>query len=304
MQINPAMPISASSARVSDMQGDTIMQEQTKALPATSTAATPPPDVRPTVPSATPLIAVRKLNVWYEDRQALIDVTFDLYHGEVLAFIGPSGCGKTTALKCLNRMLEEVSGARITGDITMDGLDIFRADLDLPDYRQRFGWVAQAPNPFAASIYENVAYGAHIHQIVTDGAEMDAHVENCLRRAYLWNEVKDGLHTQQGTSLSGGQQQRLCIARALGTNPAVLLMDEPTGSIDPIAANKVEQLILDLADTHAIVLVTHSMMEARRVADRVAMFYLGRLVEIGLTDQMFTDPQMHETQSFIRGVVG
>ncbi len=276
------------------------MQEKSKALPLKETGPAPSQNA----PQTPPLIEVHNLNVWYEDRHALIDVTFDLYHDEVLAFIGPSGCGKTTALKCLNRMLEEVPGTRITGRISMEGMDIFRADLDLPEYRQRFGWVAQGPNPFADTIYENVAYGARIHQIAKDGADMDAHVERCLRRAYLWNEVSAGLHAQQGPDLSGGQQQRLCIARALGTNPAVLLMDEPTGSIDPIAANKVEKLILDLGDTHAIVLVTHSMMEARRVADRVAMFYLGRLVEIGLTDQMFSDPRAAETRSFMRGAIG
>jgi len=186
----------------------------------------------------------------------------------------------------------------------MYGENIDDLDIDLPEYRRRFGWVAQKPNPFASVIYENVAYGARIHKIAQDGPEMDAHVESCLRRAYLWDEVKDVLHVQQGLDLSGGQQQRLCIARALGTSPAVLLMDEPTGSIDPIATQKVEQLIVDLGDTHSIVLVTHSMMEARRVADRVAMFYFGRLVEIGMTDQVFNRPKAQETQNFLRGIIG
>lgn len=282
------------------LRGGVSMHEETHVPPVIPTG---PAALQAAQPDA-PLIVVENLNVWYEDHHALIDVNLSLYHDEVLAFIGPSGCGKTTALKCLNRMLEEVPDTRISGRITMDGQDVYRADLDLPIYRRRFGWVAQVPNPFAFTIYENVAYGARIHQIARDGAEMDAHVENCLRRAYLWDEVKDRLQTAKGRDLSGGQQQRLCIARALGTSPAVLLMDEPTGSIDPVAANEVEQLILDLADTHAIVLVTHSMMEARRVADRVAMFYLGRLVEIGSTDQMFSNPQAPETRRFIHGAVG
>jgi phosphate transport system ATP-binding protein len=254
--------------------------------------------------SVGPLMEIRDLSVWYHERQALMDVNFDLFRGEVLSFIGPSGCGKTTALKCLNRMLEEVAGVRITGSIKMEGVDIHTGDVDLPEYRREFGWVAQKPNPFAATIYENIAYGARIHRIANDGPDMDAHVESCLRRAYLWDEVKDVLHEQDGSDLSGGQQQRLCIARALGTDPTVLLMDEPTGSIDPIVANEVERLILSLRATHAIVLVTHSMMEAHRVSDRVAMFYLGRLVEIGFTDQMFANPRVRETQNFISGIVG
>lgn len=292
--------IRASDACVSNLQGHISMQKKTEAPPITAVGPAPLQNA----PRTPPLIEIHNLNVWYGERQALYDVNFELHRGEVLAFIGPSGCGKTTALKCLNRMLDEVPGAHITGRIMMNGLDIHRAALDLPEFRQQFGWVAQKPNPFAETIYENVAYGARIHRIAHDGPDMDAHVESCLRRAYLWDEVKEMLHTQQGLDLSGGQQQRLCIARALGTNPAVLLMDEPTGSIDPIAARKVEQLILDLSGTHAIVLVTHSMMEARRIADRVAMFYLGRLVEIGLTDQIFSNPQARETQNFTRGLVG
>jgi phosphate transport system ATP-binding protein len=255
-------------------------------------------------PGAAALIEVRNLSVWYGDTRALTDVGFDLKTGEILAFIGPSGCGKTTALKCLNRMLDDIREIRIEGSILLDGKDIYSTDIDPPEYRQRFGWVAQSPNPFAMSIYENVAYGARIHGLSSDQADMDRHVESCLRRADLWVEVAGTLHEAAGSSLSVGQQQRLCIARALATNPEVLLMDEPTGSIDPIATKRVEQLILDLRGTQSIIIVTHSMMEARRVADRVAMFYLGRLVEIGDTAQMFDHPAVLQTRNFIQGRIG
>ncbi len=292
-----------SDTAISAILDMTQMQDTTEAL-TTATAASPAKSSIAPRPAAVPLISVRNLNVWYEHRQALTDVSYVLYPKEILAFIGPSGCGKTTALRCLDRMLDSVRGIRIEGSITMDGEDIYRADVDPPEFRKLFGLVPQKPNPFAATIYENVAYGARIHAVVRDGAEMDAHVESCLRRAFLWDEVKDVLHVNDGVDLSGGQQQRLCIARALGTNPRVLLMDEPTGSIDPIATQMVERLILDLRDTHAIIIVTHSMMEAARIADRVAMFYLGRLVEIGPTKQIFEHPAVLETQNFIHGIVG
>lgn len=255
-------------------------------------------------PPLAPVIEVRNLNVCYDQTRALTDVSYDLRNGEILAFIGPSGCGKSTALKCLNRMLDDVARIRIEGSIRMAGKDIYSPDIDVPEHRRRFGWVAQSPNPFARSIYENVAYGARIHGLCRETAEMDSHVESCLRRADLWDDVKDILHAEVGSHLSVGQQQRLCIARALGTNPEVMLMDEPTGSIDPIATRRVERLILDLRGKHAIIVVTHSMMEARRIADRVAMFYLGRLVEIGPVEQMFDDPRVVQTQNFIHGRTG
>ena len=251
-----------------------------------------------------PIIEVHNLNLWYGDKQALHDVSFDIYAGEILAFIGPSGCGKTTALKCLNRMHDDTRGIRITGEITVDGQDIQDHSVDPPVLRKRFGWVAQKPNPFPKSIFENVAYGARIHGLMTTRADMDAHVEDCLRRAHLWDEVKDHLHTKDGTDLSGGQQQRLCIARALSTRPDVLLMDEPTGSIDPIATARVEELMLDLVPDHSVVVVTHSMMEARRVANRVAYFHLGQLLEIGPTEQIFEHPQNEKAAAFIQGKFG
>lgn len=252
----------------------------------------------------TRLMEIRDLNLWYEDKQALIDVSFDLLKPEILAFIGPSGCGKTTALKVLNRMHDGTRGIRIEGSVLMEGEDVYARDVDPPMHRKRFGWVAQKPNPFASSIYENVAYGARIHGLERNRAEMDAHVEACLRRAMLWDEVKDHLHTRTGHDLSGGQQQRLCVARALGTEPDVLLMDEPTGSIDPIATARLEELMVDIGRTHAIVVVTHSMMEARRIADRVAYFHLGRLLEIGPTGEIFDGARTEEARRFIEGEVG
>ncbi|MQY41994.1 ATP-binding cassette domain-containing protein [Epibacterium sp. SM1969] len=251
-----------------------------------------------------PLMRVRDLSLYYGQKQALDGVTFDLYPQEILAFIGPSGCGKTTALKCLNRMHDGNRGVRIEGSIEMEGVDIHDPDIDPPLLRRRFGWVAQKPNPFPFSIWRNVAYGARIHGLMNSSADLDAHVENCLRRAFLWDEVKDHLHTKQGTSLSGGQQQRLCVARALATQPDVLLMDEPTGSVDPVATAKLEALMLELKSSHSIVVVTHSMMEAKRIADRVAYFHLGQLLEIGSTQMIFDHPADPRTRAFVGGKFG
>lgn len=251
-----------------------------------------------------PVLQVQNLNLWYDDKQALIDVSFDLYPSEILAFIGPSGCGKSTALKCLNRMHDDTRGVRFDGTIEMDGHDIHDPDIDPPLHRRRFGWVAQKPNPFPMSIWRNVAYGAEIHGLTHDRAELEDHVEECLRRANLWDEVKDHLHDMDGTDLSGGQQQRLCIARALSTKPEILLMDEPTGSIDPISTAKVEDLMMSLREDHSIVIITHSMMEARRVADRVAYFHLGRLLELGPADQIFNAARTDEARRFIAGKFG
>jgi len=251
-----------------------------------------------------PMMEIRGLDLWYGAKQALIGVDFDLYGSEILAFIGPSGCGKTTALKCLNRMHDGTRDLRMSGRITMHGQDIHAPEVDPPLHRRRFGWVAQKPNPFPMSIWHNVAYGAQIHGLTRDRADLDAHVEDCLRRAHLWDEVKDILHKAQGTDLSGGQQQRLCIARALSTKPEVLLMDEPTGSIDPIATAGIEELMDTLRPDHSIVIVTHSMMQARRIADRVAYFHLGRLLEIGATEQVFTAARSPEARRFIAGQFG
>jgi phosphate transport system ATP-binding protein len=258
----------------------------------------------PPLRNADPLVRVRDLNLWYGDKHALVDVEFDLYPSEVLAFMGPSGCGKTSALKCLNRMHDETRDLRMTGSITMEGRDIHDPDIDPPLYRRRFGWVAQTPNPFPTTIHENVAYGPRIHGLFADEAALEAHVEDCLRRANLWHEVKDVLHAKSGVELPVGQQQRLCIARALSTRPEVLLMDEPTGSIDPIATRLVEDLLIDLKADHSIVMVTHSLSEAKRVADRVAYFHLGRLLEIGPAERVFSAPETAEARGFLAGRFG
>lgn len=254
--------------------------------------------------NAAPLISMRDLNFWYGEKQALIDVSFDLYPNEILAFIGPSGCGKSTALRCLNRMHDYTRDTRWTGSITFQDKDIHAPDIDPPVLRRNFGWVAQKPNPFPKSVFENVAYGPRLHGLTRDKAELAAHVEDCLRRAHLWDEVKDNLHGTEATDLSIGQQQRLCIARALSTKPEILLMDEPTGSIDPIATARIEELMMDLKSEQAIIVITHSMMEARRIADRVAYFHLGRLLEIGPTESVFENPHTPEARRFIHGLTG
>jgi phosphate transport system ATP-binding protein len=279
-----------------------MLDRQTPIRPEASTTTAVS---HPTGRNSDPLIAVRDLNLWYtRTAHALQDVTLDLYPGEVLAFIGPSGCGKSTMLKAFNRMHDVTPGVKITGTITLEGQEIHDPEIDPPLLRRRFGWVAQKPNPFPSSIWTNVAYGPRIHGLMRDQAELEAHVESCLRKAHLWDEVKDRLHTATGLDLSGGQQQRLCIARALSTKPDVLLMDEPTGSIDPIATAKVEELVLELKGEKAIVVVTHSMMQARRVADRVAYFHLGRLLEVGPTETLFTKAATPEAQAFIEGKFG
>lgn len=253
---------------------------------------------------ATPLMSVRNLNLWYGEKQALKDVNFDLRRNELLAFIGPSGCGKSTALKCLNRMLDDLRGVRIEGDIFFDGSDARSRHVDPPVYRRNFGWVAQKPNPFPKSIYENVAYPARIHGMTRSKADLDAHVESCLHKAHLWDEVKDDLHRKSGLDLSGGQQQRLCIARALATCAPVLLMDEPTGSIDPVATERIETLMMELKQDHAVVVITHSMMQARRVSDRVAYFHMGELREIDTTATMFAGAKDPDARNFIAGKFG
>jgi len=254
--------------------------------------------------NALPRLSVRNLDLWYGDTHALKSIELDLYDNEILAFIGPSGCGKSTLLKCFNRMHEETRGVRITGSLTLDGTDIMDPTLEAPMLRRRFGWVAQKPNPFPKSVYENVAYGARLHGLANDGAEMDNHVETCLRQAMLWDELKHDMRHRLGTDLSGGQQQRLCIARALSTDPDFLLMDEPTGSIDPVATEAIEKLILTLKSVKSVVIITHSMMQARRIADRVAYFHLGYLREVAPTSAMFRRPQTAEAQNFINGAVG
>lgn len=262
------------------------------------------PQAAPQMRNHPPLMTIRNLNLWYGETHALKDISFDIYRREILAFIGPSGCGKSTALKCLNRMHDDTRDVHIDGAIHMDNVDIHGPDIDPPLHRARFGWVAQKPNPFPRSIFENVAYAPRIHGMANSPDDLAQHVEQCLRRAGLWDEVKDRLHTTFGDQLSGGQQQRLCIARALSLEPEMLLMDEPTGSIDPVSTALIEDLMIELGKDLSIVVITHSMMQARRIADRVAYFHRGELLEIGPTAQVFDNAAHEKTRDFIAGKFG
>jgi phosphate transport system ATP-binding protein len=250
-------------------------------------------------------LSVQGLSVWYDHgaKHSLKDINLDIPNHEVTAFIGPSGCGKSTLLKCFNRILETVPGVKIAGDVLLDGESVFRKEIEVCKLRRRFGWVAQQPNPFPSSIYKNVSYGALIHGFVNSRSETDAFVESCLRKANLWDEVKDILQ-QTGTRLSGGQQQRLCIARALSTHPDVILMDEPCSALDPGATAKVEELIDELRATHTIVIVTHNMQQAARVSQRVAFFHLGELIEQGDTEEVMLRPRTRKCSDYITGRTG
>ena len=248
-------------------------------------------------------VAARGVDVFYGTTHAIKDVTVDILDHMVTAFIGPSGCGKSTFLRCLNRMNDTVAGARVTGDIRLDGEDIYDPRIDPVQLRARVGMVFQKPNPFPKSIYDNVAYGPKIHGLARTKADLDEIVEKSLRRAALWNEAKDRLQ-EPGTGLSGGQQQRLCIARAIATSPEVLLMDEPCSALDPIATAQVEELIDELRANFSVVIVTHSMQQAARVSQRTAFFHLGNLVEYGETGQIFTNPRDPRTESYISGRIG
>ncbi|MDZ5699155.1 phosphate ABC transporter ATP-binding protein PstB [Chelativorans sp. M5D2P16] len=243
------------------------------------------------------------VNVFYGEKQALFGVSLDVRQNQVTALIGPSGCGKSTFLRCLNRMNDTIDICRVTGEITLDGEDIYSPRIDVVELRARVGMVFQKPNPFPKSIYENIAYGPRIHGLASGKAALDEVVETSLQKAGLFNEVKDRL-TEPGTGLSGGQQQRLCIARAIAVSPEVILMDEPCSALDPIATAKVEELIDELRENYTIVIVTHSMQQAARVSQRTAMFHLGNLVEEGPTDRMFTNPEDKRTQDYITGRFG
>ncbi|MBA4274180.1 MAG: phosphate ABC transporter ATP-binding protein [Alphaproteobacteria bacterium] len=250
-----------------------------------------------------PKISACNVRVFYGEKEALHGITMDIAPKAVTALIGPSGCGKSTFLRTINRMNDLIAGCRTEGIITLDGQDINDAAVDVVLLRARVGMVFQKPNPFPKSIYENVAYGPRIHGITKDKAEMDGIVEASLKKAALWNDVKDRLH-EPGTGLSGGQQQRLCIARAVAVNPDVLLMDEPCSALDPIATARIEELISQLASEFTIVIVTHSMQQARRVSDRTAFFHLGNLVEYNDTESMFEAPEQQQTRDYITGRFG
>ena len=248
-------------------------------------------------------ISARNVQVFYGDKQAIRDLNVEILDKTVTAFIGPSGCGKSTFLRCINRMNDTIDSARIEGEITIDGENIYDRRIDPVQLRAKVGMVFQKPNPFPNSIYDNVAYGPRIHGLSRNKAELDEIVERSLRGAALWNEVKDRL-SEPGTGLSGGQQQRLCIARAVATSPEVLLMDEPCSALDPIATSQVEELIEQLRTQFSVVIVTHSMQQAARVSQKTAFFHLGNLVEYGDTDDIFTKPRDSRTEAYISGRIG
>ncbi|MGV3479637.1 MAG: phosphate ABC transporter ATP-binding protein PstB [Sphingobium sp.] len=248
-------------------------------------------------------MTARDVSVFYGAKQAIKSVSIDIDMANVTAFIGPSGCGKSTFLRTLNRMNDTIAGARVEGRIELDGEDIYASSMDVVQLRARVGMVFQKPNPFPKSIYENVAYGPRIHGLAPAKADLDRMVESALRKAGLWDEVKDRLN-ESGTALSGGQQQRLCIARAIAVDPEVVLMDEPCSALDPIATAKIEELIHELRGRYAIAIVTHNMQQAARVSQKTAFFHLGTLVEYGDTSEIFTNPREERTKDYITGRYG
>jgi phosphate transport system ATP-binding protein len=250
-----------------------------------------------------PRMSCRNVNVYYGDKQAIINVSLDIGRNQVVAMIGPSGCGKSTFIRCLNRMNDTIENCRVTGDITIDDTNIYDSSVDVVLLRAQVGMVFQKPNPFPKSIYDNIAYGPRIHGLVQSKTDTDEIVETSLRRAGLWDEVRDRLD-HPGTGLSGGQQQRLCIARTIAVNPEVILMDEPCSALDPIATAVIEDLIGELRENYSIAIVTHSMQQASRVSQRTAYFHLGDLIEVGPTEQIFTNPRHQLTEDYITGRFG
>jgi phosphate transport system ATP-binding protein len=247
-------------------------------------------------------LTLNQVDFFYGDRQALFKIDIDILKNQVTSFIGPSGCGKSTLLRCLNRLNDLIEGARVEGSMLLDGVDINGPDVDITDLRTRVGMVFQKSNPFPKSIYENVAYGPRLHGIRNRG-QLDQIVEEGLKGAGLWDEVKDRLQAS-ALGISGGQQQRLCIARALAVKPDVLLMDEPCSALDPVATAKIEELLFSLKQDLTVVIVTHNMQQAARVSDWTAFMYLGELVELGLTKQLFTTPSKKQTEDYITGRFG
>ncbi|MEX2644360.1 MAG: phosphate ABC transporter ATP-binding protein PstB [Acetobacterales bacterium] len=286
------------AAAVTNPSSNPTRESVQQAMPS-ETAQADPVDAGP--PPAR--LSIERLNFWYGPKQALFDIDLDIYDREVLALIGASGCGKSTLLRCLNRMNDTIEQTRLEGRILMDGQDVYAKDIDPTEIRRRFGWVAQKPNPFPRTVYENVAYGARLRGFASTRKDMDALVERSLSQAGLWDEVKDRLQTS-GAALSGGQQQRLCIARALATRPDVILMDEPCSALDPIATARVEELIEDLKADYPIVIVTHNMQQAARISQRTAFFHLGVLRELEATEKLFMNPEDQLCEGFISGRFG
>ena len=260
-----------------------------------------PPDSPP--PGDEAKIAVNNLDFYYGKTQALHNVSLRIPERIVMAFIGPSGCGKSTFLRTLNRMNDVIAGTRVAGEVLMDGIDVYQPGTDVVQLRRKVGMVFQKSNPFPKSIFDNVAYGLRINRLTATRAELEERVEQALKDAALWNEVKDRLKTS-ALSLSGGQQQRLCIARALAIQPEVVLMDEPASALDPVATHKIEELIVELKKQYTIVIVTHNMQQAARVSDTTAFFLLGKLIEVNSTEKMFTNPNEKLTEDYITGRFG
>ena len=248
-------------------------------------------------------ISAKNIDVFYGDKQALFDVSMDMYEKEVTALIGPSGCGKSTFLRCINRMNDVIDICSVKGNVSIDGHDIYDKSIRVESLRENVGMVFQKPNPFPKSIYENIAYGPRIHGIANSKTDLDEIVETSLQKAALFDEVKDRLH-QPGTGLSGGQQQRLCIARAISVNPEIILMDEPCSALDPIATAKIEDLMSELKKEFTIIIVTHSMQQAARVSTNTGFFHLGKLIEVDSTDTIFSNPGNQKTQDYITGRFG
>ena len=281
-----------------ETKSENVTAAETQTMAENNDATTPERANAPEVK-----MRARDLNLWYGDTQALHDISLDMYAREVTALIGPSGCGKSTFLRCLNRMNDLIPQVRIQGDVTLDDEDIYDASVDVVQLRTFVGMVFQKPNPFPKSIYENIAYAPRRHGTGTSRSELDGLVESSLKRAGLWNEVADRLHTP-GTELSGGQQQRLCIARAIAVNPEVILMDEPASALDPLATATVEELIHELKDNYTIVIVTHNLQQAARVAGYTAFFHMGQIAEFNDTDTLFTNPREQRTEDYITGRFG
>jgi phosphate transport system ATP-binding protein len=290
MKEDSAMPTSDSRSKKSGAPGDKLVSRKNRETVG-----------RIEVENAR--MSCRGVDVYYGDNRAIKNVSLDIARNEVIAMIGPSGCGKSTFLRCLNRMNDTIEGCRVTGTITLDGVDIYGKNIDVVPLRAQVGMVFQKPNPFPKSVYDNVAYGPKIHGLARNKAELDDIVESSLKRAGLWEEVNDRLD-QPGTGLSGGQQQRLCIARTIAVSPEVILMDEPCSALDPIATSVIEDLIHELRKQYSIAIVTHSMQQAARVSQRTAYFHLGDLIEIGETERIFTNPRHQLTQDYITGRFG
>jgi phosphate transport system ATP-binding protein len=274
-------------------------------MPAVQAPLRPAPiaNAPPTAPVTNPAIDVRNLNFYYGPKRALEDITIGIQPNVVTAFIGPSGCGKSTFLRTLNRMNDIIAGARVEGQVRINGEDIYRPGSDVVALRRRVGMVFQKSNPFPKSIFENVAYGLRINGLARGRAALHSRVEESLKAAAIWDEVKDRLH-ESALALSGGQQQRLCIARALAIQPEILLMDEPASALDPIATQRIEELIYQLKSQYTIVIVTHNMQQAARVSDHTAFFWLGKLIEYAPTDRLFTNPAQKLTEDYVTGRFG